>query len=212
MTESNPRQRAIAFALIVIGVSGVALLGYMVIDHLLSPRQDTEATTEVATSSSTSQTTASSTIAATSTSDDVTVGIRVGQRAPDFSLSSLDGTQISLSDFRGYVVILDFWASWCAPCKSTMPGLESMARSLEPDVVLLGVSLDRAAADASSYLASNGYETMIALYGTYSAAYAVFQTYGGGGIPKTYVIDPDGIIRYTGHPASLQRTTVERLL
>jgi len=207
MTESSNRQRGIALALIVIGVLGVALLGYLVADHFLSPRQDTEPTTEVtAPSSSTSQATS------TSTTDDVSVGIRVGQRAPDFSLSALDGTQITLSDFRGYVVVLDFWASWCTPCKNTMPGLESMVRSLEPDVVLLGVSLDRAAVDASDYLASNGYESIIALYGSYSAAYAVFQTYGGGGIPKTFVIDVDGIIRYAGHPASLQRTTVERLL
>jgi len=212
MTTSTNRQRGIVLALVVIGALGIALLGYLVIDRLLLPAGDAETTTEVAQSPSTT-TSATQTPTDTPEADEnIAVGIRVGQRAPDFSLPSLDGRTLALSDFRGYVVILDFWASWCTPCKITMPGLEDMVQSLEPDVVLLGVSLDRAASHASDYLSSNSYESMIALYGSYSAAYAVFQTYGGGGIPKTYVIDPDGIIRYAGHPASLQRATVERLL
>jgi peroxiredoxin len=187
--------------LIAIGVLGIALLGYLVVDRLILSSKDRDTVAD-----------AGAPNAPVDADSSVPVGILVGQRAPDFSLPSLDGTEITLSDFRGYVVILDFWASWCTPCKVTMPGVESMVRSLEPDVVLLGVSLDRASRDASTYLASNNYESMIALYGSYSAAYAVFQTYGGGGIPKTYVIDRDGVIRYAGHPASLQRTTVERLL
>jgi thiol-disulfide isomerase/thioredoxin len=143
---------------------------------------------------------------------DVPVGIRINQRAPDFLLQSLDNESVALSDFLGRVVILDFWASWCGPCKTTMPGLESLARALSPDVVLVGVSLDQVAANAIGYLATNHFDAMIALYESYAAAYAVFQTYGGGGIPKTYVIDRTGIIRYVGHPASLSRQTVERLI
>ena len=214
MTTSTNRQRGIVFALLVIGVLGIALLGYLVIDRLLLTTGDAETTTEVAAppSTTTPESTTEAPTDVPEADEDVAVGIRVGQRAPDFSLPSLDGRTVALSDFRGYVVILDFWASWCTPCKITMPGLEDMVQSLEPDVVLLGVSLDRAASHASDYLASNDYESMVALYGSYSAAYAVFQTYGGGGIPKTYVIDPDGIIRYAGHPASLQRAAVERLL
>ena len=93
-----------------------------------------------------------------------------------------------------------------------MPGLESLAKSLAADVVLIGVSLDRSASHASDYLTTNNYDAMVALYQSYAAAYNVFQTYGGGGIPKTFVIDREGIIRYVGHPASLPRQTVERLI
>lgn len=198
-------QRAVSALLIIAGVVAVGFLVTIVWDRL-SPSEPV---------SQTDSATESQPDAETQPIDkpaDVQTGIRVGQRAPDFQLPSLDNVNISLSDHLGSVVILDFWASWCGPCKLTMPGLEHLAESLAPDVVLLGVSLDRRASDASDYLSSNSYDAMIALYGSYTAAYNLFQTYGNGGIPRTFVIDREGIIRYVGHPASLSRQVVEALL
>ncbi|MCK4570420.1 TlpA family protein disulfide reductase [Candidatus Bipolaricaulota bacterium] len=208
--QTNRQQKLLTYALLLIGILGIGFLIYVVVDRVLlstpavSPLPNPEAA--AAPNPIASETEAIDDMAG------VTIGIRVGQRAPDFRLRSLDNENVALSDFLGRVVILDFWASWCSPCKSTMPGLENLARELAPDVVLVGVSLDRSAVNASSYLASNNYDAMIALYESYTSAYEVFKTYGGGGIPKTYVIDRTGIIRYTGHPASLSRQAIERLI
>ena len=203
---SNQRRNAATYVLITLGVLAIGFFIYVAVDRLSAPRAPIEGTSAENTSSN------PGTSVGTEGSREVPIGIRIGQRAPNFQLRSLDNETIALSDYRGQVVILDFWASWCVPCQSTMPGLENLARTLATDVVLVGVSLDRSAANASNYLEANNYEAMVALYGTYAAALNVFNTYGGGGIPKTYVIDREGIIRYVGHPASLSRQTVERLI
>jgi len=214
--RENRQQKTIAYALLLIGILGIGFLIYVVVDRLshtppvISPQPNPEASISDVIASEPdvvpAETAATEKIAA------VAIGIRIGQRAPDFSLQSLDNEDVSLSDFLGSVVILDFWASWCGPCKSTMPGLEDLTRELAPDVILLGVNLDRTAAAAASYLAANDFDAMIALYESYTAAYNVSQMYAVSGIPKTYVIDRDGVIRYVGHPASLPRQTIERLI
>jgi len=148
---------------------------------------------------------------ATDTSSPV-VGHRVGDVAPSFSLPTLDGAPISLSDYAGRVVILDFWASWCVPCRLSMPSLEAMARNLGDEVVLVGVSLDRTETDARSYVISRDYSDLVPLYGSLTQARAVAGDYGVLGIPRTFVIDRDGIVRFAGHPSRLSRNLVESLL
>lgn len=140
----------------------------------------------------------------------VPVGNRVGEAAPEFALQGLDGEEVSLSDFRGQVVILDFWASWCSPCRATMPGIEALrVRYQDKGLVVVGVSLDRRAEDATSFLERNGYNELIALWESRSAAQEVARLYGVFGIPHTFVIDRYGIIRYSGHPVRLTEAMVE---
>ncbi|MFC2081775.1 TlpA family protein disulfide reductase [Candidatus Bipolaricaulota bacterium] len=139
------------------------------------------------------------------------IGYRVGQLAPDFTLPTLAGDSVSLSDYRGRVVVLDFWASWCIPCRLTMPLLDELSRRF-PEIVLLGVSLDRSRADAIAYHESREDSQLIAVYGSLSAASAVSQTYDVSGIPKTFVIDRNGIVRFADHPANLTEETIESLL
>ena len=140
------------------------------------------------------------------------VGHRVGDVAPSFTLPALDGEPISLADYAGRVVILDFWASWCVPCRLSMPTLEAMARDLGDEVVLVGVSLDRTETEARSYVASRDYADLVPLYGSLTQARAVAGDYGVLGIPRTFVIDQDGIVRFAGHPSRLSRDLVESLL
>jgi len=134
-----------------------------------------------------------------------TVGASIGQRAPDFTLTSLTGAPVTLSDYRGRVVILDFWASWCGPCKATFPFLHALWQGeADRGTVLIGVSLDRTRTAALSYLEQTGFDDMIALWGSYSAASSVASNYGVQGIPHTLIIDRDGLVRYAGHPALLR--------
>jgi len=144
--------------------------------------------------------------------DEPSVGHQVGDVAPTFSLPTLDGERISLSDYRGRLVILDFWASWCVPCRLSMPTLEAIAAELGEDVVLLGVSLDRSETDARTYVDAKGYTDLVALYGSLGAARAVAGDYGVLGIPRTFVIDRNGIVRFVGHPNLLGRDLIESLL
>ncbi len=141
---------------------------------------------------------------------DVPVGNRVGQRAPDFTLSRLDGGEVSLSEFRGRVVILDFWATWCGPCRASMPGLETLrARYQDKGLVLVSVSLDRREEDARSYLERTGYAEFIGLWESLATTRELALRYGVLGIPRTFVIDRQGIIRYCGHPTRLTAATID---
>jgi len=199
-------QQIITYALIFVGILGIALLVFLVVDKpsIDVPTSLPEIEPEGIP--------IDVVVLEEEELEDVPIGIRIGQRAPDFRLRSLENEAVALSDYLGKVVILDFWASWCGPCRLTMPELEDIARSLTTDVVLLGVNLDRTERNAANYLASNNFDAMITLYESYASAFAVFRTYGNGGIPRTYVIDRDGIIRFVGHPARLSRQTIERLL
>jgi len=141
----------------------------------------------------------------------IPIGHRVGQQARDFTLPTFAGNPVSLSDYRGDVVVLDFWASWCIPCRLTMPVIEELVQQF-PEIVLLGVSLDRSRSDAVAYLESRAESTMIAVYGSLSAASAVSRDYAVSGIPRTFVIDREGIIRFADHPANLTARTIESLL
>jgi len=134
------------------------------------------------------------------------VGYDVGQFAPGFSLLDLDGRHVSLASYRGQVVLLDFWASWCSPCRQTLPHLHQIAVDHAGDgLVFIGINLDRRTEDAVSYLDDNPFHQMIPVQGTT----AVAQQYGVSGIPRTFVIDRSGVIRFAGHPAVLVASAIE---
>jgi peroxiredoxin len=141
------------------------------------------------------------------------IGYARGSRAPDFTLRSLGGETVTLSDFRGHIVVLDFWASWCGPCRTSMPNLHALWESYrDRGVILIGVSLDRSEADAQAYLQANPFAGMIALWDSVSASQAVARAYGVIGIPRTIVIDADGIVRFAGHPATLSGSLIDLYL
>lgn len=78
---------------------------------------------------------------------------QAGQKAPDFKLSALDGKTITLSQFRGRIVILDFWATWCPPCRMSIPELvDIQKRYWKKGVVVLGISLDDPGMVSTDYI------------------------------------------------------------
>lgn len=152
-------------------------------------------------------------LAPTTPSREAATGPLIGERAPDFSLESLSGVEVSLSRLRGLVVILDFWASWSAPCRAAMPSLYAMWQEVaDQGVRLVSVSLDRTASDASSYLAANGFDDTTALWGSLAQATTVASLYHVTGIPRTVVIDREGIVRFNDHPGRLDRGMLKGLL
>ncbi|MGD9675640.1 MAG: redoxin domain-containing protein [Candidatus Bipolaricaulia bacterium] len=145
--------------------------------------------------------------------DSLPIGYARGNRAPDFTLRSLDGEAVTLSSFHGSVVILDFWASWCGPCRTSMPALHALWETYrERGVALITISLDRSETDARTYLRARSLEGTVALWDSVAASQAVARQYGVVGIPRTIVIDAEGIVRFAGHPATLSGSLIELYL
>ncbi len=121
------------------------------------------------------------------------VGERSNQAAPDFTFSDLNGKNVSLSKLRGKVVILDFWATWCGPCRRTMPLLNEYFTTTKPaDVEVFGVNVwERNPAAVKPMIEQGGYKFPILLGDD-----KVAGEYGVRGIPTLVVIDKNGNIAF----------------
>ena len=116
---------------------------------------------------------------------------RIGSNAPDFTVQDSDHT-VTLSQFRGQVVVLNFWATWCPPCVEETPALVRMqARLKDKGVVVLAVSID--ADDAAYHKFLKDYSVnMVTVRDEAKKAAAIYGTFGW---PESYVIDRSGVIR-----------------
>jgi cytochrome c biogenesis protein CcmG/thiol:disulfide interchange protein DsbE len=120
----------------------------------------------------------------------------VGMTAPDFSLPDLEGKTRQLSDYRGKVVFLNFWATWCKPCKEEMPSMQLMWENFKSeDFVILAVSMDRVTTkkDIPPFV-----ENMKLTFPILTDSWGqTDKRYKLMGVPETYIIDQDGILRET---------------
>ena len=119
--------------------------------------------------------------------------------APDFSLPNLKGETVRLKDFRGKVVILDFWATWCGPCRMEIPHFQELVkRHKQRGLVVVGVAMDEPGAEVvKPFVKKSGIEYVVLLGDTYTA-----NRYGGvNALPTTFVIDRQGrvIKKYVGY-------------
>lgn len=111
--------------------------------------------------------------------------------APEFTLNSLDGREVSLSDFWGKVVVLNFWATWCDPCRAEMPDLERTYQAYkEKNVEFVGISVDTDTKLVNSFIKEVGVTYTILL----DPSNQVASDYAIRAIPTTYIVDEEGMI------------------
>ena len=122
--------------------------------------------------------------------------IAVGKDAPDFTLQSMDGKEVKLSDYKGKKVYLKFWASWCGPCRKSMPELMELAAKPDRDfeilsVIAAGIQGEKTVEEFPKWFQEQGYKDIPVLYDTKATT---FQAYQIRSIPTEYLIDSQGKI------------------
>jgi thiol-disulfide isomerase/thioredoxin len=107
----------------------------------------------------------------------------------DFTVSLLDGTSVRLSDFKGKVVFLNFWATWCPPCRAEMPSMEILHQKYrDKDLVILAVDIQESGEEVNKFMSANGLNFTSAL----DVSGEVSGRYGIRSIPTTFIIDRNG--------------------
>ena len=116
--------------------------------------------------------------------------------APDFTLADAAGRQVSLGDLKGQVVMINFWASWCAPCRQEMPLLEQIHQKYQPlGFTLLAVNVEENSADGQAFLK----ERPVSFPVLYDPANGISKLYDVVAMPSTVLIDRKGNVRYLHH-------------
>lgn len=138
-------------------------------------------------------------------------GEREKMEAPDFTVIKGEDEEVKLSDFLGKPVVLNFWASWCGPCKSEMPGFQNMYDAYGEDVVFMMVNLTDGSREtketATAYMEKNEYTFPVYFDTNQEAAYAYYVT----SVPMTYFIDAEGYLTAYGQGAMAEETLLEGL-
>jgi len=118
----------------------------------------------------------------------------VSTSAPDVVLQGPAGAPVRVSDYKGKVLLVDFWASWCVPCKASFPALDAIYREFQPKgLEVLAVNLDEQRRSADAFLAQHPHR-MAVLFDPKGVAPEAF---GVKGMPTSFLIDKTGAIRFT---------------
>lgn len=117
------------------------------------------------------------------------VGTNIGERAPDFTLNKVNGDEVKLSSLRGKKVFINFWASWCPPCREEMPAIQKLYVEHE-DIAILAVNLQEDKKTVIDFMMNNHYTFPVVLDKKSNVA----SKYLVRGIPTTYTLDENGVI------------------
>lgn len=117
----------------------------------------------------------------------------IGKLAPSFELTDVNGKKVALSEYIGKVILVNFWATWCAPCKAEMPSLNNLFLAFKNDgFIVLSLSIDSSEKPVLSFLKDKAMSFPV-LMDKEQEVY--FDLYGVLGLPTSFLIDRDGIIR-----------------
>ena len=122
----------------------------------------------------------------------------IGYMAPDFSVELVGGKTVKLSDFRGKVVLINFWATWCRPCTDEMPYIQQLSDAFPDDLVVLAINCDERKNKVENFVNDNGYTFNVG----FDEDGIIQKNYPKKGIPYTLIIDADGVITNTHLGAS----------
>ncbi len=136
--------------------------------------------------------------------------VKVGDKAPLFELKNLEGEKVALSDYKGKGVILNFWGTWCNPCKEEMPDLNRMNKIYHSKgVEVLTVHVKDSPQQVKQFFSElpEEVELMVALDGSGD----VMRAYNANDLPNTYVIDKNGIIK-AHHKGQMSRADIKKYM
>ena len=134
---------------------------------------------------------------------------------PDVAVQDANGRPVRLSTYKGRIVLIDFWASWCGPCKVSFPALDVLAHEYEPrGVVVLAIDVDERRHDADGFLSTRPTRTMTVLLDHKGVAPSAFDVRG---MPTSFIVDRAGKVRFThmgftGDTALQYRDELDQLL
>ncbi len=133
----------------------------------------------------------------------------IGKPAPDFEVIGLNGEKLSLEKYRGQVVLLDFWATWCAPCIAEMPHVKKTYQKYkDQDFEIISISLDQAVQPLEEYIKKEG----LAWPQFLDDGRKISKLYNVSAIPSTFLINGDGVVRKTNLRGSALETAVAELV
>ncbi|NIK11421.1 redoxin domain-containing protein [Alkalibacillus almallahensis] len=174
---------------IILIVAILAMFGWAVYDFVI----EDETTNEESSNSSESEDYMVSGEADGGNPEELETGLEIGSQAPNFELETLDGSVVRLSDFRGQRVMINFWATWCPPCRAEMPDMQKFHENT--DIKILAVNLtesENSISDVSDFTEEFGLSFPILLdrEDQVATAYEIIP------IPSTYMVDSEGIIQH----------------
>jgi len=120
---------------------------------------------------------------------------KIGEKAPDFTLKTLSGdSEVKLSDLQGKVVYIDFWASWCGPCRRSFPEVKKLQEAYaDQGMEVLAISLDKSPSPAIRFMAQQD----TGFLGLFDEGSSTALTYGVKSIPTTIILGPDGKVAFS---------------
>ena len=119
-------------------------------------------------------------------------GVNQGNLASDFTLETIDGTEVSLSDYRGDVVLVNFWATWCPPCRAEIPDLEAAYQARQDDgFVVLGINVEEPREAVAPFAQAIGMSYPVLL----DRGGQVMKMYRAPGLPISLILDRDSVIQ-----------------